>query len=222
MRIPTSAVASLALPAMLLCAVPGRAQRAPTRDDIVFTVGEATENLIDDYLAGNWVEADAQLDSILGKQSDVLDAMSDAGAPPATLDLFSYLLYRLGDLTWNRDDPLQAALTANQLTAQLIELDRGVVTDSKLATARMDYLGREVLLLSQVDDDRGLLSRRIDELTSTWSSVAPTIVEAGEAELVDRMDGRLDRLRGHSPKATLAQVASDILDLVDELEAVVR
>lgn len=222
MRIPTSAVASLALPAMLLCAVPGWAQRAATRDDIVFTVGEATENLIDDYLAGNWVEADAQLDSILGKQSDVLDAMSDAGVPPATLDLFSYLVYRLGDLTWNRDDPLQAALAANQLTAQLIELDRGVVTDSKLATARMDYLGREVLLLSQVDDDRGLLSRRIDELTSTWSSVAPTIVEAGEAELVDRMDDRLDRLRGHSPKATLAQVASDILDLVDELEAVVR
>ncbi len=222
MRAPTRVVALLTVPAMLLCAVPGRAQQALTRDDIVFLVGEATEALIDDYLAGNWVDADAQADSIVVKQSDVLDAMSDAGAPPATLDLFSYLVYRLGDLTWNRAEPVQAALVANQITAQLIDLDRRMVTAPQLATARMDYLGREVLLLSQVDDDRGLLSRRIDELTSTWSAVAPAIVEAGGAELVDRMDDRLVRLREHLTKATLTQVASEILDLVDELEGVVH
>jgi hypothetical protein len=222
MRTPTRVIGLLTLPALLLCSIPGRAQQALTPDDVVFMVGEATEALIDDYLAGDWVDADAQVDSIVSKQSGVLDAMKAAGAPPGTRDLFSYLVFRLRDYTWNRAEPVQAALVANQITAQLIDLDRSKATAPQLATARMDYLGREVLLLSQVDDDRGLLARRIDELASTWNGVAPVIVESGEGELVNRMDNRLQRLREQPAKTTIGEVANEILDLVDELEAVVR
>jgi hypothetical protein len=222
MRGPTGVVGLLTLTALLLCATAGRAQRLRTSDDVVFMVGEATEALIDDYLAGNWVEADAQVDSIVSKENGVLEAMNAAGALPGTRDLFSYLVYRLRDYTFNRAEPVQAALVANQITAQLIDLDHGKATAAQLATARMDYLGREVLLLSQVDDDRGMLARRIDELVSTWNGVTSVILESGEAELVERVDDRLERLRQQPDRTTIAEVANEILDLVDELEAVVR
>ncbi|MGD8866911.1 MAG: hypothetical protein PVI01_04765 [Gemmatimonadales bacterium] len=222
MRTAARVVGVATLPALLLWSVPGQTQSKLTQDDAVFMVREATEYLIEDFLAGNWVSADAQVDSIESRQNDVYRAMDIAGSPPGTRDLFGYLLFRLRDYTWNRVEPVQAALAANQMAAQLIDLDRAKVTAPQLATARMDYLAREVLLLSKLDDDHGLSARRIAELTSTWGAVAPAIVEAGEAELADRMDDRLDRLREDVPKARLEQVADEILDLVDELEGVVR
>ena len=222
MDTPAPVVGLLTLPVLLLWSVPGHAQAKQTPDDAVFMVREATEYLIEDFLAGNWVDADAQVDSIVIRQNDIYEAMAIAGSPSGTRDLFGYLLFRLRDLTWNRGEPVQAALVANQISAQLIDLNRGKVTAPQLATARMDYLAREVLLLSKLDDDHGLAERRIDELSSTWSALAPAIVEAGEAELVDRMDDRLDRLREPLTRATLAQVTGEILDLVGELEDVVR
>lgn len=222
MRRTTRAVGLLSLPVLALWSVPGQAQPTLTPDDVVFMVREAIEPLIEDFLAGNWVNADAEVDSIVNRQNDIYEAMESAGSPAGTRDLFGYLLFRLRDYTWNRAEPVQAALVANQMAALLIDLDRGKATAPQLATARMDYLAREVLLLSKLDGDYGLAARRIDELMSTWSSVAPAIVEAGQAELVDRMDDRLDNLRDHLPRATLAQVISEILDLVDELEGVVR
>jgi len=222
MRTRTRAVGLFTLSTLLLSALSGQAQQTPTPDETVFAVREATKSLIDDFLAGNWVNADAQVDSIVSKQRDIYTAMDIAGSPSSTRDLFGFLLFRLRDYTWNRVEPVQAALIANQIAAQLIDLQRGEVTAPQLATARMDYLARDAFLLSMLDEDHGLSVQRVNELTSTWAAVAPAIVEAGETELADRMDDELERLRDHSDKATIAQVADELLDLVEELEAAVR
>ena len=61
-----------------------------------------------------------------------------------------------------------AALTANQITALLIDLQRFYFQKTPLEIARLDYLGREIVLLAQVPNTYGLLGRRISELAETW------------------------------------------------------
>lgn len=210
----------LMVPALLASVGMARAQRGGPVAEAVLFVEDKAEDAIDNLLAGDWVDADARVDSISAREHDVLTAMTVAGASAATRDLFTYFVFLLQDAVRRRVDQVGAALVANQITAQMIELRRSATSPAAWSVARMDYLGRELVLLSRVADDRGLLARRIDELTAAWNGVRGVIVEKGAGQLVGRVDDRVQRLQNQPAKGTVERIGSEILDLVDELEAV--
>jgi hypothetical protein len=81
----------------------------------------------------------------------------------------------LRDISNERKQPILAALSANQITALLIDLHSFYAQTTPLDIARMDYLGREIILLAQVQNNYGLLGRRISELAGIWDKFKPAI-----------------------------------------------
>lgn len=191
----------------------------------VFFVTEKAEDVIVLYLKKDWTGAHGIVEKIAQHQEEVEKEMHRNQLPDSTLDLFSYFLYQLQDLSKERKNPIQAALAANQITALLIELQRFYAQTAPLEIARMDYLGREIVLLAQVQNNYGLLGRRISELAGIWDKFNPAIqamkVPKGK-EVASQMDQVITTLRKGGTNSQIIKNGKHILDLVDKLEALYK
>jgi hypothetical protein len=191
----------------------------------VFFVSEKTEDIIDLYVKKDWIGAQGLVTEISHHQEEVEREMRRQHLPDATSDLFGYLMYRLQDISREKQQPITAALTANQITALLIDLQRFYFQKTPLEIARLDYLGREVVLLAQVPNTYGLLGRRISELAETWDRFKPDSqalkAPKGE-EVAAHVDQVVAALKRGTSKDQLVKSGKTILDLVDRLEALYK
>jgi hypothetical protein len=191
----------------------------------VFFVTEQAENVIDLYLKKDWSGAQGIADGIVQHQGEVEQEIRRNKLPDSTIDLFSYLIYRLQDLTHEKKQPILAGLSANQITALLIDLHSFYAPKTPLDIARMDYLGREIVLLAQVQNNYGLLGRRISELAGIWDKFKPTIqsrkAPQGE-EVASRVSQVITALRREETNSQMVINGKHILDLVDKMEALYK
>jgi hypothetical protein len=191
----------------------------------VFFVTEKAEDVIDLYLKKDWTAAYGLVDKIAQHQGEVENEMRRNQLPDSIIDLFSYLIYRLQDLSKERKNSIQAGLAANQITALLIDLQRFYAPTVPLEIARMDYLGREIVLLAQVQNNYGLLGRRISELAGLWNKFEPAIqamkVPKGN-EVALQVSQVITALRSGGTNSQIIKNGKNILDLVDKLEALYK
>ncbi len=191
----------------------------------VFFVSEKAEDIIDLYAKKDWTGAQRLITEISRQQEEVEREMRRQQLPDATVDLFGYLVYRLEDLSSQKQQPIVAALTANQITALLIDLQRFYFQKTPLEIARLDYLGREIVLLAQVPSTYGLLGRRISKLAEIWEGFKPAI-QAQKApkgkEVAVQVDQVIGALKRETIKEQIVKTGKIILDLVDRMEALYR
>jgi hypothetical protein len=188
----------------------------------VFFVSEKAEDIIDLFLNKDWTGAQRLITEISRQQEEVEREMRRQQLPDATVDLFGYLVYRLEDLSSQKQQPVVAALIANQITALLIDLQRFYFQKTPLEIARLDYLGREIVLLAQVPSTYGLLGRRISELAENWDRFKPD-VQGQKApkgkEVAAQVDQVIAALKRGTTKEQIIKTGKTILDLVDRLAA---
>ncbi len=191
----------------------------------VFFVSEKAEDIIDLLVKKDWSGAQRLVTEISRHQEEIEQEMRRQKLPESTSDLFGYLVYRLEDVSGQKQQPILAALTANQITALLIDLQRFYFQKTPLEIARLDYLGREIVLLAQVPNTYGLLGRRIAELAETWDKFKPASqaqkAPKGE-EVAAQVDQVIAALKRETTKDQIIKSGKTILDLVDKLEALYK
>ena len=193
----------------------------PLPDDAHF-VAEKAEDVIDYFLKGNWTGAQAIVDGMGFKEKSVVAILQDNQVSASSIDGFCYFMFRLKTLTQQKKEPIQAALVANQITNLLIDLHQHYAHQVPLQVARMDYLGREVVLLAQLSNDYGLLNRRIAELDRVWKSLRKVILKKGGKKVVSQVDHVINEMQKGVSGQQMIKQGNTILDLVDELEALFK
>ena len=159
------------------------------------------------------------VDTLKMQQNEIDSLMEQNQMPQSSADTYDYLLSRLASLTDARQDSLRAAMTGNQLTDIMIDLESHYPQTTPLAIARLDYLGREIVLLSEINNGQSLLPLRIKQLKRTWIQIRPNILTRNGQDVATHMDKTLDSLNPDEPPSTIIQKGNAVLDMVDELEA---
>lgn len=185
-------------------------------------VAEKAEDVIDYFLKGDWTAAQAIVDSMSLKEKSVVAILQDNQVSASSVDDFGYFMFRLKTLTLQKKEPIQDALVANQITNILIDLQEHYAHQTPLQVARMDYLGREVVLLAQVNNDHSLLNRRIAELDRVWKSLRATILKKGGEKVASQVDQVINEMQKGVSGQQMIKQGNTILDLVDELEALFK
>ena len=180
---------------------------------------EKAEDIIDYFHAGDWHKAAMLVDTLKMQQNEIDSLMEQNQMPQSSADTYDYLLSRLASLTDARQDSLRAAMTGNQLTDIMIDLESHYPQTTPLAIARLDYLGREIVLLSEINNGQSLLPLRIKQLKRTWIQIRPNILTRNGQDVATHMDKTLDSLNPDEPPSTIIQKGNAVLDMVDELEA---
>lgn len=202
---------------MFPCVVFAQGPQRPLPKEL-HSVSEKAEDLIDFYLKKDWAGAQAAVDSISQNEADVINAIEKNKMGASVADVFSYLVFRSKKLSYAKERPIEAALAANQITSQLIDLQRFYAHTTPLEIARMDYLGREIVLLAKVPDDFGLLDRRIVQLEQTWNQVKPVVMKRNGDKVAAEVDRVISAIKQKPSRRQLVKEADRILDLVDALE----
>ncbi len=185
-------------------------------------VAEKAEDVIDFYIKGDWPGAQAIVESMSLKEKSVVAILRNNQMPGSSADNFYYFMFRLKALTQQKKDPIQSALVANQITNLLIDLHEPYAHQVPLQVARMDYLGREIVLLARVSNNCGLLNRRIAELDRVWKSLRETILKKGGEKVASQVDQVIKEMQKGVSGQQMVRGGNTILDLVDELEALFK
>jgi len=113
-----------------------------------------------------------------------------------------------------------AAIAANQLSASIIRFTN-YPTLRERDTAWLDYLGRELLLLSKEDPkvNSELLNVRRADLANTWQRVSKDLIENFRNKtLVMRVDHLIGEIEKERAPAQTIKLSSQLLDFVDRVE----
>lgn len=193
----------------------------PLPADLTY-IAEKAEDIIDLYQGGEWRPAQAVVDSMSAREEAVEAELRSDNLPISSAYLFDYFLFELRELTKQQTQSLQAALTANQITALLIDAQSHYEHKVPLEVAWMDYLGREIVLLAQYPDDKLTLRHRITELEETWTSIKGDVNRRNGSAVALDVDSEISKLLATDSRPEIISGANRILDLVDKLEALYR
>jgi len=198
------------------------AQSVKLLPENVHFVAEKGEDVIDYFLKGDWMHAQQIVNSMSMKEKSVVSFMQDNQMPASSVDDFYYFMFRLNALIQQKGNRIQPALVANQITNLLIDIQGHYVHNVPLQVAQMDYLGREIMLLTQVKDDYGLLNRRIAELDKVWKSLQQVVLDKGGNKVAKQVNQVINELQKNVSRQRMIKKDNNILDLVDELENTLR
>jgi mannose/fructose/N-acetylgalactosamine-specific phosphotransferase system component IIB len=204
----------------LFCTIAYGVQKSTPKE--VHFVAEKAEDLIDFLLNRQWTKAESAVNSIVPNEKKVEDEILKDRLPLSTADEFSYLIFRLREMVKERKQPVQAALVANQITNLLIDLERAYPQTIPIDIGRIDYLGREIVLLSQTLHGSDLLNKRVIQLEDVWSRLKPTIEKKKGGKIILQMDQAIASLKRESSPLKIKNNCNRILDLVDNMEALFK
>lgn len=112
------------------------------------------------------------------------------------------------------------AIAANQLSASMIRFTN-YPTLRERDTAWLDYLGRELLLLSKEDPKANaeLLNVRRADLANTWQRISKDLIKNFRNKtLVMRGDRLISEIKKEHEPAQTIKLSSQLLDFVDRIE----
>ena len=207
--------------ALLLAATDGAVYAqdgAPTLPADLAYVAEKAEDVIDYYQGGEWQSAQAVVDSMTAREESVEAELHSDDLPESSAYLFDFFLFELRALTRQQTQSLQAALTANQITALLIDAQQHYSHKVPMEVAWVDYLGREIVLLAQYPEDRFTLDHRVAELGRTWARIENDVNSRNGQKVAASVNEELTKLGKTESRPEMINSANRILDLVDELE----
>jgi hypothetical protein len=181
-------------------------------------VAEKAEDVIDIYLKKDWPKAQLIVNEIDRNEIKVEELMLKNHLPLSMVDEYNYFIFQLTILSKARKQPLQAALVANQITDLCNDLQGFYDHTVPPEIARIDYLGREIVLLSRISRDFNLLNKRIVEIGNVWHRLKPDVEKRKGAKIVLQMDQMIADLKKGPSHSRMSMDGNRILDLVDEME----
>jgi hypothetical protein len=110
---------------------------------------------------------------------------------------------------------------ANRLTLVTAEMASAFDPPVPLAVTRLDYLGRELEIWSQANDERRLHAT-VADVRATWERLRPGLDSKREGQIVAQVDRLVSRLQSAQSGSQYATLARELLDAVDRLEAVFK
>lgn len=191
--------------------------KTPLPADLAY-VAEKAEDIIDYYQGGEWTSALAIVDSMSAREESVEAELRADNLPSSSAYLFDYFLFELRELTRQQTQSLQAAITANQITALLIDAESHYAHRVPLEISWMDYLGREIVLLAQYPEDEMTLHHRIAEIEDTWTKIEADVNEHNGSAVALEVDAEISKLLVTDSRPEMITDANRILELVDDLE----
>ena len=211
-------VLSIIIVILLIVATPILAQESTSSQMSIAAIAEKGEDVIDYFLNGEWDKARLAVGDIAVAEETVTAAMVSRKRPMSDIYIYEYLVSKLQNLAEDSSRPVQAALTANQITAFLIDLQDWNPQTNPVQIAWMDYLGREMMLQAKAKDSSGILVIRLNELEKAWDRIKPDIISRKGMLLAAHIDNVLVDLENNNDYDKIAVDAAKILDLVDEIE----
>lgn len=184
---------------------------------------EDAEDLVGRFMDHDWRRALPLVQEIRSVQPDLIKLMRQQRMPESSIDKLRAASTRMQQLTTTEREPLAAAEAANQIAGITAALESYYPTAVPARVARLDFLGRAVMLLARHQDQGAALTERTREIQETWQQLAPGVVKrSGGGVVGTRVATAMDEViadlqRDHSARA-LGADAKRVLDLVDELE----
>jgi hypothetical protein len=210
--------------AFTLPASPGaRAETGPpSASATAARLAETAEDFVDPYLTPHPpAECGASAVAALRQGIRELERLAEPVATSPAALLGGYLVGEV-ERACQRRDPLRAAIAADQLTLLLEPLVR-FAPSRNAGLARLDYLGREIVLLAdpRATTAAEAMNQPLAAISAAWrqtrQAFAP-LKAAGAA--VAAMDRAVAALASGAAVAQRIAAAREILDLVDRLEGV--
>ena len=202
---------------LLLVGVSAGASQKPL-PNVVLSVSEDAEDVVDLFLKNDWADAQTLVNNISKNEADIESEMNRNHMPHSCADEFNYFVFRLKELARKKQQPVMASLAANQITALLIDLQDHYTYIVPLEISRMDYLGREIILLARMPDNYGLLDKRISQLRQMWDTFKPDVKRRNGDKIAAQVDHVIGDFQKSASQEQMTNAGSRILDLVDRLE----
>ncbi len=184
----------------------------------LYSLSEKTESLIDYYLQEKWETAGRLVDSLAGKEAELDDSMRKLHLPFSMGDELDYLLYRLKVLNLEKNNPIGAAYTANQMTDLMVDMERQLKQSVPLGIYRMDYLGRELMILPHLPHSDQLLRHRILDLNLTWKRLKKVILKKNGNSEAAQVESIIGKLQNNQSKDEIESRALELLRMEEKLE----
>jgi hypothetical protein len=212
------AFASLALALVLPTASPAAPPAAVTAPLSVALarLGECGETMYEAVKSGDWSTARRQLTLARQTGADVAQQWSPNSEMAGIESALSGLDVAIKDRRRDR-----ALREANRLTLVAAEMASAFDPPVPLAVSRLDYLGRELEIWSQPNDERRLHAT-VADIRGTWDRLRPGVDAKREARLVAEVDGLVRRLQSAQSGLQYRTLARALLDAVDRLEVVFK
>ncbi len=185
------------------------------------SLGGHAEDMVDFFQADDYAKADS---TYIVMQNEVaslhkqLDATKEHGRLLASMNTNLSTIHK----SIQTKHAMNGALASNQLTANVMQLE-SFPNNAARAVARLDYLAREIILLSKENAVKNakLLTIRRNDIHTTWQGVRRSILKNGKnTELIARVDKVVGQIRTTLASKTQIEEGKKLLDLVDELEKV--
>jgi hypothetical protein len=193
----------------------GRAAEAVTPQAVIAEVGELGENIYDFAKDQEWDKAAAKLTALKNESASLnaqlkqaVEAKSELAKRIAALEKFLPVKDR------------QATMQeANQVTLIAADLTEPFHPQTPVDVTRLDFYGRELEIWTAAKDD-ARLNASADALQKTWKRVRPAVVAHGGKSEAKKFDGLVGKLKGAKSPEDFKNIATPILDEVDNLEKV--
>ncbi|MEN6644132.1 MAG: hypothetical protein ABFE08_16970 [Armatimonadia bacterium] len=179
-------------------------------------LGEKAEDIYDVVKAKDWPKAKADFAEVeagltkVEKTAAAEDTEASQALRKAVTDLSRAI----------KSNEQQAAMAAgNQITSLVMRLEGKSRLPAPAAIGKLDYYGRELETWS-LSKDTARLKATAGDLEKEWVSVKPEVLAKGGKEQAAAFDRLVTKLKAAQTPAEFSQLATPILDEVDNLEKV--
>jgi hypothetical protein len=179
---------------------------------------ETAEELFDAAFSRNWTAADPLIRRLDSLHTPFREMAIRSGLSAQLLDFYSMYVEDINAAAKSRD-LRRIAAAANQLTGIGADFLSRFSVMVPAGVARMDYLGREVLL-ENADRDSVALLRRMQDIERAWSGVKPLLTGKKANRVAILMEKRVSHLGGDVLRNNHTQISSDAIGFLDDVDLV--
>ncbi len=188
---------------------------------ILQSLGDHAEDMVDFFQSDDYAKTDS-IYIVMRNEAVALDRLSDMTKAEKHVLLSITASLSTIRKSIQTKNAMSGALASNQLTENVMQLVHFPNSTAK-AVARMDYLGREIILLNKESDVKNarLLKIRRNDIDTTWQGIRRVVLKnVKNTELVSRVDEVVGKIIKVLAIKTQIREGTKLLDLVDELEKV--
>lgn len=180
-------------------------------------VGEYGEQVYDMAKIGDWAKAQADLTTL---QQAVQQLSQQSPSNNSHLLSLGNSVARLSQAVEAKDQQATQHY-ANQVTLIAAQMTQLYQTKVPIEVTLLDYYGRQ-LEVDAASGNMAQLQSTASQIEQTWSALRPVIMSHGGSAEVQQFDGLVARVKQAKSVADYSQLATPILDQVDQLEAVFK
>ena len=210
---------SITVLGLILFMIFGGKPEAQTLPKAIYKTNENAEDLFDYARAGNIQKVKLKVDELNNLYGRYRKEAEENKLTPELLDFYSLYMENINE-EFKTKDLDKIAFSANQITGIGSAFDNYFKTKVPPAIARLDYLGRELLLESQTRN-RPAINRRLGDIDYTWKSLKSLVLTHNgkkQSEEFENIVAEIKSRKNMSGSNGFNKSVKKYLDQIDRLE----